>query len=478
MLVRPNPDVQRNRNQRMKAKSLLLAIVLLCTSAVLSFVSLEIKPLPAYLLLIIRWIAIAAFAFHGLYRRTLTTWILIAMLAGAAIGHDWPGIAVNLRVLGMIFLRLIKVIIAPLLFATLVSGIAVHSDLKKLGRMGVKAIVYFEVVTTVALVIGLAAINISKAGVGAPIASQSTEALPAQKLSATDTILHIFPENIARSVAEGQVLQVVVFSMLFGIALAMVSEKRRRPMLDFTESLAETMFKFTNIIMYFAPIGVGGAIAYTVATTGTGVLLNLAKLLVTLYVALVVFVGGVLLPIALVARVPLRKFIAAVTEPFSIAFATSSSEAALPRAMEAMEAIGVPRPIVSFVMPTGYSFNLDGSTLYLSLASIFVAQAAGIHLSLGRQLLMVVTLMLTSKGVAGVSRAALVILLGTVGSFGLPVEPVFVLLGVDPLMDMARTSINVLGNCLATVVIARWENDFEEKPGERQETKSLLESGL
>ena len=444
----------------MRVKSLLLAIVLFCLVAALSFVSLEIRPLPSSLLFGARWIAIAALLVHGLYRRTLTTWILTAMVVGAEIGHDWPSVAVNLRVLSVIFLRLIKTIIAPLLFATLVSGIAVHSDLKKVGRMGVKAIVYFEVVTTLALVIGLAAINISKAGVGAPVRTSPAEVLPTQKLTFSETIQHIFPENIAKSVAEGQVLQVVVFSILFGLGLAMVNEERRAPMLRFTESLAETMFKFTNIVMYFAPLGVGAAIAYTVGTTGMGVLLNLAKLLLTLYVALIVFVVCVLLPVAILARVPLRKFIAAVTEPVSIAFATSSSEAALPRAMEAMEAIGVPRQIVSFVMPTGYSFNLDGSTLYLSLASIFVAQAAGIHLSLGRQLLLVVTLMLTSKGVAGVSRAALVILLGTVGSFGLPAEPVFILLGIDQLMDMARTSVNVLGNCLATVVVARWENEF------------------
>jgi len=448
----------------MKARSLLLAIVVCSLAAVLGFISLEITPLSGRLLFAARWIAIASLVLHGFYRRTLTTWILICMFAGAAIGHDWPGIGVNLRIVSVIFLRLIKTIIATLLFATLVSGIAGHSDLKKIGRMGLKAIVYFEIVTTLALVIGLAAINISKAGVGAPVSSQPAETLPTQKLTATETILHIFPENIARSVADGQVLQVVVFSILFGIGLAMVSEERRRPMLRFTESLAETMFKFTNIVMYFAPLGVGAAIAYTVGTTGVGVFVNLAKLLLTLYVALIVFILGVLLPVALLARVPLRKFIAAATEPVSIAFATSSSEAALPRAMEAMEAIGVPRQIVSFVMPTGYSFNLDGSTLYLSLAAIFVAQAAGIHLSLGRQVLLVVTLMLTSKGVAGVSRAALVILLGTVGSFGLPVEPVFILLGIDQLMDMARTSVNVLGNCLATVVIARWEGDFAENP--------------
>jgi Na+/H+-dicarboxylate symporter len=286
------------------------------------------------------------------------------------------------------------------------------------------------------------------------------DTLPTQKLTLVETILHIFPENIAKSVAEGQVLQVVVFAVLFGIALATVSAERRRPLLAVVESLAEVMFKFTKMVMYFAPIGAGAALAYTVASTGLGVLGNLARLLATLYAALAVFVLSVLLPVALVARVPLRRFVRAVAEPVSIAFATSSSEAALPVAMERMEELGVPRQVVAFVMPTGYSFNLDGSTLYLSLAAMFVAQAAGVHLSLGQQLLLMLTLMLTSKGVAGVSRASLVILLGTVSSFGLPVEPVFILLGIDQLMDMGRTGVNVLGNCLATVVVARWEGEF------------------
>lgn len=444
----------------MKTRSLWFLAGASTLTAVLSAVNHYVTPLPASLLLVIRWTAVLSFMVYGFYKRSLTTWILVAMIAGAAIGHDWPGFAVNLRVLSMIFLRLIKAIIAPLIFATLVSGIAAHSDLKKVGRMGVKAILYFEVVTTLALGIGLVAINVSKAGVGAKVPALSSEGVQTQKLTATDTILHIFPENLAKSVTEGQILQVVVFSILFGIALAMVREHRRRSVLNFTEGLAETMFKFTNIVMYFAPFGVGAAIAFTVGSTGADILLNLAKLLLTLYVALFVFVFTVLLPIALIARVPLKKFVAAVAEPVSIAFGTANSEAALPRAMEEMEGIGVPRPIVAFIMPMGYSFNLDGSTLYLSLASIFVAQAAGIHLSVGRQLLMMLTLMLTSKGVAGVSRASLVILLGTVGSFGLPVEPVFILLGVDQLMDMARTSVNVLGNCLATVVIARWESEF------------------
>jgi proton glutamate symport protein len=407
-----------------------------------------------------RWLALGVLVLYAARRRSLTAWILVSMMIGAELGHDWPGVAVTLRVLSLVFLRMIKTIIAPLLFATLVVGIAGHHDLRQVGRMGIKALVYFEVVTTIALFIGLAAINMSRAGVGValPPAAKS-EPLAAVKQSPTDIILHVFPENIAKSIAEGQVLQIVVFSIEFGIALAMLGESRRKPLLAFCEGLSETMFKFTNLVMYFAPVGVGAAIAYTVGHMGLGILVNLFKLLVTLYAALVVFILGVLLPVALIARVPIRRFVAAVTEPVSIAFATTSSEAALPRAMESMEGMGVPRQIVAFVMPTGYSFNLDGTTLYLSLASVFVAQAAGIHMNWGEQLLMVFTLMLTSKGVAGVPRASLVILLGTAASFNLPVEPIFIILGIDELMDMARTSVNVLGNCLATVVVARWEGE-------------------
>jgi proton glutamate symport protein len=396
-----------------------------------------------------------------MYRPSLTTWILIAIIVGGAFGYFFPAAATELRILSTIFIRLIRTIVAPLLFATLVVGIAGHGNLKQVGRMGVKAIVYFEIVTTLALLIGWAAITISRAGVGItlppPAPGEQTAVPPPQTWQ--DILLHVFPENIAKAVADGEVLQVVVFSLIFGAALALVPDARRRPMLTFTETLAETMFRFTNIVMLFAPIGVGAAIAYTVGHLGIGILVNLAKLLATMYVAVAVFIVGVLLPVALIARVPLRRFIAAAAEPTSIAFATASSEAALPRAMENMEALGVPRHIVAFVIPTGYSFNLDGSTLYLSLAAIFVAQAAGIQLSLGQQFLLLLTLMLTSKGVAGVPRAALVILLGTVSSFGLPAEPVFIILGIDALMDMARTATNVLGNCLATVVIARWEGE-------------------
>ena len=418
---------------------------------------------PAVVGQLARWTAIAGVVVYACRRRSLTTWILVSMMIGAEIGHDWPPVGVNLRVLSLVFLRLIKTIIAPLIFGTLVVGIAGHSNLKQVGRMGVKALVYFEAVTTIALFIGLAAINLTRAGVGV----QPPSVLPhadatAQKQTFADVILHVFPENVAKSVAEGQVLQIVVFSVLFAISLALLGEEKRRPMLAFCSSLSETMFKFTNIVMYFAPIGVGAAIAYTVGHMGLGILYNLFKLLATLYMALIAFLLLVLLPIALLARVPIRRFVSAVAEPVSIAFATTSSEAALPLAMEKMEELGVPRQIVAFVMPTGYSFNLDGSTLYLSLASIFVAQAAGIHLGFGEQLVIVFTLMLTSKGVAGVPRATLVILLGTAASFGLPEWPILAILGIDELMDMARTSVNVIGNCLATVVIARWEGEMPE----------------
>ena len=425
---------------------------LLCTSLPLS----GAMPVPA-----LRWIALAALVLYGCLKRTLTAWIFIAMVLGAEIGHDFPNVATHLRVLALIFLRLIKTIIAPLLFGTLVVGIAGHSSLRQVGRLGLRSIIFFEIVTTIAIFLGLGAINLSKAGVGVQLPTTAADTGSVGKLSAEDTILHVFPENIAKSVADGAILQVVVFSLIFAVALAMLSEDKRRPMLAFCESLSEVMFKFTNIVMYMAPLGVGAAVAYTVGHTGLAVLGSLLKLLLTLYAALIIFIAGVLLPIALLFRVPLRAFLQAVAEPVTIAFGTASSEAALPRAMEAMEAIGVPRQIVAFVIPTGYSFNLTGSSLYLSVAAIFVAQVSGMHLSLGQQLLIMLTLMLTSKGVAGVSRAALVILLATATSTGLPTEPIFLLLGVDQLLDMGRTAVNVLGNCLAAVVMAKWEGDFQ-----------------
>ena len=436
--------------------------------AVLDFYGLV--SIPPSVLLTSRWLAIVGLVAYAVPRRSLTTWILVSMVIGAEIGHDFPEVAVGLRVLSQIFLRLIRTIVAPLLFATLVVGIAGHSNLKQVGRMGVKSLIYFEVITTAALLIGWAAITISRAGEGIDLPPSPEAAAIAQPAERTwqDIVLDVFPENIARSVVDAEILQIVVFSVIFGIALAMVPDHKRRPMLAFADSLAETMFKFTRIVMLMAPVGVGAAIAYTVGRLGLGILVNLFMLLATFYVAVAVFIVLVLLPVALMARVPLRRFARAVAEPVSIAFATTSSEAALPRAMEAMERLGVPRQIVAFVMPTGYSFNLDGSTLYLSLTAIFVAQAAGIDLTVGQQFLLLLTLALTSKGVAGVPRGALVILLGTVASFGLPVEPVFIILGIDELLDMVRTSLNVLGNCLATAVIARWEGEFQ--PGAPQAT--------
>jgi proton glutamate symport protein len=409
----------------------------------------------------LRLLAVVPLLWFGYKRKSLTAWILISMLIGVELGYDFPEFSQHLKIFSKIFLKLIKTIIAPLLFGTLVVGIAGHSNIKQVGRMGWKSILYFEIVTTLALFIGLAAINLSQAGVGIQLPPQSgQESLPMVKQTIEDVILHSFPENIAKAVSEGAVLQIVLFSILFGIATALADEKFRKPMVHFAESLSEVMFKFTALIMYFAPIAVGAAIAYTVGHMGLGILVNLAKLLLTLYGALTFFLLFVLLPIALLFKVPIKKFIHAIVEPVSIAFATTSSEAALPKAMKAMEHIGVPRKIVAFVLPMGYSFNLDGTTLYLSLAAVFVAQAAGIDLPLYTQLAMVFTLMLTSKGVAGVPRASLVILLGTLASFNLPVEPVFIILGIDELMDMARTSVNVIGNCLAAVVIAKWEGEF------------------
>src|SRR6202451_263397 len=441
----------------------------LTAMGVLLFLTGAILPLifaPHLWFAVTRWTGLAAIGAGGWRRSSLTYWIFFAMLLGGEIGLDRPQFAEHLRVFSDIFLRLIKVIVAPLIFGTLVTGIAGHGNLRSVGRIGVKSLIYFEVVTTLALLLGVAAINISRAGEGLAI-SQTAVTTPAANIAPLrwdDFLLHIFPENIAKSVAENQILQVAVFAVLFGIALARVAETKRAPMLRFCESLTETMFSFTNLVMYFAPVGVGAAIAYTVGHMGIGVLLPLGKLLLTGYAALLAFLLLILFPISRIARIPLGRFVKAVAEPATIAFATSTSEAALPRAMEAMEEFGVPRRIVAFVIPAGYSFNLDGSTLYLALASIFVAQAAGMHMGWSEQLLMVFTLMLTSKGVAGVPRAVLVVLLATAATFHLPTEPIFIILGIDALMDMARTAVNVIGNCLACAVIARWEGELADGP--------------
>ncbi len=407
------------------------------------------------------------------YRPSLTTQIMIGLVAGGFIGWlrpDWGNAVYFLR---DIFLNLIKSIIAPLVFSTLVVGIAGGGDLRKVGRMGVKALIYFEVVTTAALFIGLAVVNFTKPGVGVILAAPNTDII--QKIGQThpktivETIVHAFPASVVEAMVHGDVLQIVAFAVLFAMAVSAVGE-RGKPILRAMESLSQVMFKFTNYVMMFAPIGVGAAMAHTVGTQGLGVLTHLGNLILSLYLGLILFVVLVFGAVIMIARVPLRQFVRAVREPAAIAFATTSSESALPKAMEAMERFGVPKRIVGFVMPTGYSFNLDGSTLYLALASVFVAQAAegttGHHLGIGQQIVMMLTLMISSKGVAAVPRASLVILLATLNTFlpaGLGPIGVAVIFGVDELMDMGRTCVNLIGNCLATVVIGRWEGEFDEK---------------
>lgn len=398
-----------------------------------------------------------------LRRISLTQWIIISMVLGVGIGFAFPEQSPHLKVISNVFLRLIKCIIVPIIFGTLVVGIAGHSDdLKAVGRLALKSFIYFEIVTTLALVIGLGAVNLVKPGVGVtlpPPAASKADA-PRQQ-TVPEMIEHIVPRSFFESAASNDVLQVVTFALIFAVALTQVSGKPKETMLNFCEGLSEVMFKFTGLVMKFAPFGIGAAMAVTVGHSGIGVLKNLGLLVLTLYGALLVFVFAVLLPVAWYARIPIRKFLRAVKEPALIAFTTTSSDAALPDAFKKMIAFGVPKRIVSFVLPTGYSFNLDGSTLYLAVASIFVAQAAGVHLGLGQQLMIMLTLMLTTKGVAAVPRASLVILSGTLVTFGLPLEGVALILGVDELMDMARTTVNLVGNCLASAVMARSEGELK-----------------
>jgi proton glutamate symport protein len=394
---------------------------------------------------------------------SLTKWILIFMVIGVLIGWLNPDLGTSLKPLSTVFLRLIKSIVVPIIFGSLVIGIAGHGDdMKRVGRLALKSIIYFEIITTIALVVGLVAVNLTRPGVGVRLSESAQQGQNlAQKTTSFGSFLeHIVPQSFFEAAASNEVLQIVVFAILFAVALSQVKGRPKESMLAFCEGLAETMFKFTGIVMKFAPIGIGAAIAVTVGHSGIGVLVNLGKLVLTLYGALVVFILVALVPAALIARVPLRAFMQLVKEPALIAFATTSSDAALPKAMQNMEQLGVSRRIVAFVIPTGYSFNLDGSTLYLAVASIFVAQAAGVELSVGQQIIMMLTLMVTSKGVAGVPRASLVILSGTLLYFNLPLEAVAIILGVDELMDMGRTTVNVIGNCLAAVIMGRWEGEF------------------
>jgi Na+/H+-dicarboxylate symporter len=414
------------------------------------------------------------------FHLSLTKQIFIGLAMGVIVGaliHRLDADPVHkaeaiqwVRVLSRIFLSLIKVIIAPLIFSTLVVGIAGAGNIREVGRIGLKAIIYFEIVTTLALFIGLGAVNMTKPGLGVNLPAQQSEeakqvAANAAKMSPQDHIVNIFPTSLIKSMAENDVLQIVVFSLIFAVGVSSIGAKGK-PMLAFCESLSEAMFKFTNYVMKFAPYGVGAAMAVTVGSKGLTVLKNLAMLILTLYGSLIVFIVVVLGAVALIVRLPLRRFISLIKEPALLAFTTTSSESAFPKALENMERLGVPRRIVSFVLPLGYSFNLDGSTLYLSLAAVFVAQMSNIHLSLGQQLLIVLTLMLSTKGIAAVPRASLVVLAGTLAQFGLPLEGIAVILGVDELMDMGRTATNVIGNCVATVVVARWEGEFNDKGNE------------
>jgi proton glutamate symport protein len=373
------------------------------------------------------------------------------------VGADAPHIAVQTQIVSDVFLRLIRAIVAPLIFGGIVTGIAGHGELKGVGRVAIKAIIFFEIVTTLGLIIGLIAINISQAGVGVALPTAMQAAAPAGHHGWHDVVLNIFPENIAQSVAQNQILQVAVFALLFGAALATLPRANSAPMLAVLQSLTDVMFRITRIVMYMAPAAAGAALAYTVGNMGLATLLPLAKLIVTFYCGLVAFVLLVMYPALLIARIPARKFWAAVAEPAAIGFATTTSEAALPLSMENMEAFGVPRWIVSFVIPTGYTFNLTGSSLYLSMATIFAAQAGGVHMGWGEQVMILATLLLTSKGVAGVARASLVVLMATATTMHIPVAAIMLILGVDTLMDMGRTGMNVIGNCMAAAVVARWE---------------------
>ena len=402
----------------------------------------------------------------------------VGMLVGWVFPEsDYPALSKNLKVVSALFLRMIKCILVPLVFSTLVVGIAGHSDdLKAVGRLALKSIIYFEVVTTVALVIGLVAVNLTKPGVGVdlPPAEASTQ-VAATKVTIQGIIEHLVPTSFFQAAAANDVLQVVFFAIVFGISLAQISGKPRETVLSLFEGLMEAMFKFVGLVMKFAPFGIGAAMAVTVAHSGLGVLLNLAKLILTLYGALIVFCIAVLLPVALWARIPVLQFLRLIKDPALLAFSTTSSDAALPDAMKRMIQFGVPKRIVSFVMPMGYSFNLDGSTLYLAVASVFVAQAAGVDLSIGQQIMIMATLMLTSKGMAGIPRASQVILAGTLVTFDLPLAGVLLIIGVDELMDMARTTVNLVGNCLATAVVARWEGEFVPNVGAVEQARVTSE---
>jgi len=460
-MTRNTPQASPGRARRFYSVFAVAAPLLFAAGVVAGFLHA-----PVALALVLRADGIALLIPYALRRRSLLAWTFLAMLAGAELGVDAPSIAIQTHFLGDIFLRLIRMIVAPLIFGGIVTGIAGHNELKSVGRVALKALLFFEVVTTFGLILGAVAIDLTQAGAGVtlPAVIQAT-APTAHAQGWQQILLTIFPENIAKAVADNQILQVAVFALLFGTALATLSEAKRAPLLSVLQSLTETMFRLTKIIMVAAPVAAGAALAYTVGSMGLATLLPLGKLLITCYVALAIF----LLVLALIlffARIPVLRFAAAVAEPAALGFATTSSEAALPLAMERMEEFGVPRWIVSFVIPTGYSFNMTGSSIYLSMAALFAAQAAGLHLTLAQQIVMLATLVLTSKGIAGVPRATLVILMAVASDFQIPAAAVLMLLGIDTLMDMGRTAMNVIGNCLAAAVVARWEGELPSQTAE------------
>jgi len=451
---------ERTRSARALLVALLLGLLLYAAGVCLAGFAVAGVAVRVAGLLVLAWVTAQ--------RRSLTAWTFFAILAGAELGADAPGVAVHLHVLAEIFLRLVRVIVAPLILGTLTTGIAGHGQLRSLGRVAVKTLVYFEVVTTLALLIGAVAINLSRAGEGvvvpAALLAQEAPAGASAHPGFEAFLLNVFPDNLVTAIGQNQILQVAVFSVLLGVALALLDEAKRAPLLAVLNSLTAAMFQFTKLIMYLAPIAAGAALSYTVGSMGIGTLLPLAKLLATFYGAAFALVLLVFLPILLLMRIPLRGFLTAVSEPTAIGFATSTSESALPLAMERMEEFGVPRWVVSFVIPSGYSFNMTGSSLYLSAAAIFAAQVAGIHLTVWQQAVMLLTLMLTSKGIAGVPRATLMILMATAASFHLPSAPILMILGVDALIDMGRTALNVAGNCLAAAVVAKWEGTADLGP--------------
>lgn len=400
----------------------------------------------------------------------LGIFIFVALIAGIIVGWLAPDFAIKMHPFAVIFLRMIKMVIAPLLFATLVVGIAGHGDPKSLGRIGIKTIIYFELITTIALFIGLGAANFLNPGKGINISNTNFAQLNHitqiaqnnQANSFSDFFVNLVPNSIFQAMADGNLLQIVIFSIFFAFAICAVG-KRAKPVMDVLQSTAAIMFKFTEYVMYFAPIGIFGAIAYTIGSNGISILKNYAKIIFSLYFALILFVCLVIFIACKIVKIPIKEFIRAITEPAFLAFTTASSEAALPKAMTIMENFGVPKSVVGFVMPTGYTFNLDGSTLYLAMAVIFSAQIVGINLTLEQQLIIMFALMLTSKGMAGMPRASLVVLAGTLASFNIPILGVALILGIDQILDMGRTTVNLIGNCVATVVIARWENTFDYK---------------